>query len=141
MLVRLLYASRAASGIDNDLLESILAQCRAHNPELGVTGILCHSGDLFLQVLEGGRREVSRLYNTIARDPRHTDVEVLLFEEIHERRFSNWTMGQVNLAKVNVATLLKYSERPGLDPFSMSGRMSMALIEELIASAAIVCRG
>ena len=38
------------------------------------------------------------------------------------------------------STLLKYSERPVLDPFVVGGRMSMALLEELIATAAIVGR-
>ncbi|MEY4764669.1 MAG: hypothetical protein RI907_1342, partial [Pseudomonadota bacterium] len=55
MLVRLLYASRAAEAVTPDLIESILTQSRAHNPALGITGILCHGGDAFMQVLEGGR--------------------------------------------------------------------------------------
>ncbi|GAB3250549.1 BLUF domain-containing protein [Chitinimonas naiadis] len=140
MLVRLLYASRVAQPTSHELLESILAQSRNHNPDSGITGILCYSGDIFMQVLEGGRREVSTLYQTIACDKRHRDVELLHFEEISERHFSSWTMGQVNLAKVNPSTLLKYSEKPGIDPFTLGGRVSMALLEELIATAAIVGR-
>ncbi len=141
MLVRLLYASRTPKDIDTPVLESILAQSRAHNPGAGVTGILCYSGKIFVQVLEGNRREVSKLYSRIAADPRHADVEILLFEDITERRFSNWTMGQVNLGKVNPSTLLKYSEKPVLDPFSLGGQVSMALLEELIDTAAIVAKG
>ena len=141
MLVRLLYASRAPKDIDNTLLESIHAKSRSHNPGAGVTGILCYSGRIFLQVLEGNRREISKLYNRIAADGRHGDVEILLLEDIAERRFSNWTMGQVNLAKVNPSTLLKYSEKPTLDPFAIGGRVSMALLEELIATASIVAKG
>ena len=49
-------------------------------------------------------------------------------------------MGQVNLAKVNPSLLLRYSEKPHLDPFSIGGRASMALLEELIDTAAIVGR-
>jgi hypothetical protein len=141
MLVRLLYASRAPKEIDGAVLESILAQSRSHNPVAGITGILCYSGRTFVQVLEGSRREISKLYNRIAADGRHEDVEILVFEDITERRFSNWTMGQVNLAKVNPSTLLKYSEKPALDPFSIGGRVSMALLEELIATASIVAKG
>ena len=37
-----------------------------------MTGVLCFSGEIFLQVLEGGRAQVSKLYNRIAADPRHT---------------------------------------------------------------------
>jgi hypothetical protein len=141
MLVRLLYASRAPKDIDSALIESILDQSRSHNPGAGVTGILCYSGRIFMQVLEGNRKEVSQLYNSIVTDSRHTDVEILLFEDITERRFFNWTMGQVNLSKVNPSTLLKYSEKPTLDPFTMGGKFSMALLEEMIATASIVAKG
>ncbi len=140
MLVRLLYASRIVEGADQSLLDSIMAKSRAHNPRAGVTGILCYSNNLFLQVLEGSRREVSQLYNRIANDERHKDVEILYYEEVTERIFSNWTMGQVNLNKVNPSTLLKYSEKPELDPYAVAGKMSMALLDELIATAAIVSR-
>lgn len=138
MLVRLLYASRATRPITPTAHESILEQSRAHNPKLGITGVLCYSDDVFIQVLEGGRDEVCELYNTIARDDRHQNVRILSFEEIRERRFGNWTMGQVNLAKVNPSLLLKYGERAELNPFICSGQASMALLEELI-SAALVC--
>jgi len=140
MLVRLLYASRSAQPVSAKLMDSILAQSRRHNPELGVTGILCQSGDIFMQVLEGGRVAVNRLYAQIVRDDRHKDVVLLHYEEVSERRFAGWTMGQVNLAKVNPSTLLKYSETPVLDPYAMSGAVSMALLEELIATAQIIGR-
>ena len=140
MLVRLVYASRAAKPVEHDVVESILAQSRRHNPELGVTGILCQSGDMFMQVLEGGRAAVNRLYNQIVRDARHLDVVILHYEEITERRFSGWTMGQANLAKVNRSTLLKYSETAELDPYAISGRVALALLDELIATAQIIGR-
>ncbi|WP_310463586.1 BLUF domain-containing protein [Sphaerotilus sp.] len=139
MLVRLLYASRAYA-VTTEMIDSILAQSRAHNPALGITGILCHGGNVFMQVIEGGRDTVNRLYNAIVRDGRHHDVMVLHYEEITERRFSGWTMGQVNLARINPSIVLKYSDRPVLDPFSVSGRASLAMLEELIATASIVGR-
>jgi len=141
MLVRLLYASRAARPMIASMLDSILEQSRAHNPRLGITGILCFGDEVFIQVLEGGRDEVCELYNTIARDDRHRNVRILSYEEIHERRFGAWTMGQVNLAKVNPSLLLKYGERAEWNPFTTSGQASMALLDELIAAALVVSRG
>lgn len=138
MLVRLLYASRAAKPLSNEVVESILAQSRIHNPAQGITGILCYSGDVFMQVLEGGRDAVCELYNTIVRDPRHQQVRLLAFEEIAERRFASWTMGQVNLARVNASLLLKYAEKPVIDPFCASGAACMALLDELIATASVL---
>ena len=137
MLVRLLYASHAAQSVDDDALNAILRQCRANNPALGVTGVLCFSGGLFMQVLEGGRGVVNRIYNGIVADPRHTDVVLLSYEEIGERRFAGWSMGQVDLARLNPALLLKYSETEALDPYALSGRVSMALFEELVATASV----
>lgn len=140
MLVRLLYASRSAEPLTPEVVDGILAASRQSNPKLGITGLLCYSGDTFIQVIEGGRDTVSELYGRIAKDPRHRHVVLLKYEEITERRFSGWTMGQVNLSRVNPSILLKYSERPVLDPYAVSGDVSMALLDELIATACIVSR-
>lgn len=141
MLVRLLYASRVSDNKMSEIVQQIMQQSRQHNPQFGITGILCHSDDIFLQVLEGGRANVNQLYAYILQDKRHTDVILLDYEEISERRYAGWTMGQVNLHKINPSILLKYSSLPVLEPHRMSGKMSLALIEDLIASAAITCRG
>jgi hypothetical protein len=141
MLVRLLYASRAVDKNSADLVNSIMTQARIHNPAQGLTGILCYSGDIFIQVLEGGREAVNTLYGSILRDPRHYQMQLLHYEEITERRFGSWTMGQVNLAKLNTSVLLKYSELPELNPFAVSGLVSMALLDDLIATASICGRG
>src|SRR5450830_697435 len=139
MLVRLLYASRVLD-TSADAIDAILAQSRQHNPECGITGILCYGGGIFLQAIEGGRLAVSELYGHIQRDPRHKDVVLLHYEEISERRFAGWTMGAVNTSKINASILLKYAEKPVLDPYSVSGKVSLALLEELMATASIIGR-
>lgn len=139
MLVRLLYCSRAVD-TSPEAIEAILHQSRQHNPETGITGILCYGGDIFLQCIEGGRMQVSELYGTIQKDARHKDVALLHYEEILERRFGGWSMGQVNVTKLNSSLLLKYSEKPELDPYSVSGRVSLSLLEDLAATAAICAR-
>lgn len=141
MLVRLMYASRAAKAVDNDALYAILKESKAKNPALGVTGVLCFSSGIFLQVLEGGRAQVNTLYNRIVSDDRHTDVVLLSYEEIEERCFAGWSMGQVNLSRVNPSLLLKYSETGVLDPYSVSGKVSMALFKELVATASVMGLG
>jgi hypothetical protein len=91
-----------------------------------------------MQAIEGGRQVISNLYGTIQRDARHRDVVLLRYEEIVERRFGSWTMGLVDVGRINASVLLKYSERAVLDPYSVSGQVSMALLEELMATASIV---
>jgi hypothetical protein len=140
MLVRLVYASLATGEIDQAMIASILEQSQQYNLEHGITGVLCTypESSLFLQVLEGSRAEVNRLYATIVRDPRHRDVTLLDYAEITERRFANWRMGSVNLNRVNVGIILRFSSSSVLDPFSMSGQALLALLDELTSTGAIV---
>lgn len=139
MLVRLLYASRTVDS-SAEAIDAILAHSRQSNPICGITGILCYGGGIFLQAIEGGRMAVSDLFSHIQKDVRHKDVVLLHYEEISERRFGGWTMGQVNMSRINASILLKYAEKPELDPYSVSGSVSLALLEELMATASIMGR-
>jgi Sensors of blue-light using FAD len=138
MLVRLMYCSRTTDVLPQDALSAILNKSRSANPARGITGVLCYSGKIFLQVLEGGRMEVNALYNRISGDNRHHDVMLLLYEEIAERCFSHWSMGQVSINRINPSLLIKYSERAELNPYAVSGKVSMALFNEMMATASIV---
>lgn len=139
MLVRLLYASRATHAMSEAELQAILKSSREHNPASGLTGLLCYSDGIFIQVLEGGRDAVNARYKAIVDDQRHRDVIILSYEEIGERHFAGWSMGQVNLHRLNPALVLKYSATTKLDPYAMSGLALMALFQELVNTGAIVC--
>lgn len=139
MLVRLLYASRAVKPMGEAELSAIVKQSREHNPAEGLTGLLCYTDGVFVQVLEGGRSAVNARYKHIIDDARHHDVQLLSYEEISERHFAGWSMGQVNLHRLNPALMLKYGESTRLDPYAMSGRTLMVLFQELMATGAIDC--
>jgi hypothetical protein len=139
MLVRLIYASRAAGAVNAEVLMPIMKASRAKNAAAGITGVLVYSDGVFLQLLEGGRNAVSALYNRIACDTRHRDVVLLAYDEVDERRFAGWSMGQANLSRLNPGILLKYSERAVLDPYALTSKATLALFEELIATAVIDC--
>ena len=49
-------------------------------------------------------------------------------------------MGQVNAGRINNSILLKYAEKTELDPYSLPGKVSLALLEELLATASIIGR-
>lgn len=137
MLVRCLYASRATAAVTDAALDGILRQSRRNNLSRGITGMLCHANGIFVQVIEGGRADVSGLMSRIFADTRHKDVQVLLFEEIGQRRFGSWTMGQANLASVNPGLLLKYFEKAELNPFAAAGTATMSLLFEIAETGAI----
>ena len=140
MLVRCLYASRSLKPLPTALLDEVLEQSRRNNPRHGITGLLCFTSDMFVQVIEGGRDEVCELFNRIVRDDRHHQVRLLTYEEISERKFGSWTMGQVDMVALNPALLLKYSARAELNPSACSGHATMALLMELVATGSIVNR-
>jgi len=140
MLVRCLYASRVAKGTAASALRSILEDSRTNNVKHGVTGVLISAGDCFIQVLEGGRTQVSETYNIITQDKRHKDITLLHFEEINQRGFEGWTMGEVSLDQANPALILKYSATMKFDPFIMSGSAVLALLNELVTSGTVISK-
>jgi hypothetical protein len=142
VLVRLVYASRAAGAIDDALVKAICETASSRNAGQGITGVLCTQlgQDVFVQVLEGSRADVNALYGSIVRDPRHRDVTLLSYEEIEERHFASWRMGMVDLKRIHLGTILRYSERAVLEPFAMSGKAALSMIQELVASGAIAPR-
>ncbi len=139
MLVRLAYTSRSPVAIDDALLQSIFSASQTNNAAHGITGVLCVDapGQIFLQVLEGSRPNVNHLYNVIVRDDRHHDILLLDYAEIRERQFASWRMGRVDIDKVNRTMLLRYSEKPELDPYTMTGDAAIKLLEELATSASV----
>jgi hypothetical protein len=129
MLIRLLYISRATGAITTTVTGSILESARVHNRVAGITGVLCQGQGLFIQVLEGERSTVNRLYNTIIKDKRHHDVELVAIEEIQARKFPNWSMAHVIISENDPIVQLKH---PEFDPFEASGEQLNSLIDDLL---------
>lgn len=131
-LIRLTYASVARPGLDYDELTSILRQATIRNDELGITGILCYSGNAFLQAIEGRRSEVNRLYLRIAQDPRHSSCELLSCSEIDARDFADWSMKLVSwegtLTAQRRALLLRHARTASLEPWTMTARQAQGFL-------------
>ncbi len=138
MLVQCLYASRSKQPITDATVAAVLDASRRNNPPQGITGLLCHTDTIFLQILEGGRSEVSALLARIMRDDRHSDMTLLVFDEVEERAFCDWSMGQASLDKLNPGHLLKYSPHLDIDPFEGPGRIMLAMLLDMRAHGGIV---
>ena len=130
MNIRLIYVSKAVVAQTSELSESILRQAHAWNTQNDVTGVLCQGQDVFLQVLEGERGKVTKLYARIHADPRHKDLELLHCESITERRYPGWSMARVSLSDVDPQTKIVW---PEFDPYSATGALVMTRIDELVA--------
>lgn len=130
MLIRLIYVSKAVDPQTGTLTDSILRQAHAWNTQNDITGVLCEGQGVFLQALEGERGKVTRLYARISADPRHADLELIHCEGIADRRYGDWSMARVSLSDVDPQTRIVW---PDFDPYSPSGLLVMARIDELIA--------
>lgn len=127
--VRLLYVSRAVGPQTTTMTTTILAQAQAHNPALGITGVLCQGQGFFFQVIEGERSRVNALYRRISADPRHQDVDLLHYEEIQERRFGQWSMALIHLSVDDPMVRLRH---PDFDPYSATGAQVMQQVTDLL---------
>ena len=135
MLIRLIYVSKAVDPQTYTLTESILRQAHDWNTQNDVTGVLCEGQGVFLQALEGERGAVTRLYARISADPRHKDLELIHCESITQRRYGEWSMARVGLSDVDPQTKIDW---PDFDPYSATGMLVMARIDELIAHGRVI---
>jgi len=129
--VRLLYVSHAAGPQTTTMTTSILLQAQKNNAAQGITGLLCQGQGFFLQVLEGDRTRVNALYRSICTDKRHRDVDLLLFEEIKDRLFGQWTMALIRLSADPQRGKI---QAPDFDPYFVSGPEVLQQMQDLLAS-------
>jgi Sensors of blue-light using FAD len=135
MLIRLIYLSKTVGLQTAALTDSILLKAHAWNTQHEITGVLCEGQGVYLQALEGERGMVTRLYARIYADPRHTDLQLLHCEGITERRYGGWSMARVSLSDVDPQTKIVW---PEFDPYSPSGALVMARIDQLVAEGKLV---
>ena len=83
--------------------------------------------------------DVDEIADAASIDRRIIGAEDVDMAALAERRFAGWSMGMIDLSRLNPALLLKYSEAAVLDPYALSGKVSMALFDELIATASVAC--
>lgn len=55
-------------------------------------GLLLSNDLEFMQCLEGPRDAVAGVYSKIVKDPRHTDIRLLVSQDIETPLFRNWSM-------------------------------------------------
>ncbi|MGE0595833.1 MAG: BLUF domain-containing protein [Hyphomonadaceae bacterium] len=119
MLQRLIYCSDREDGGD---LAALLATAAHRNKGRGVTGLLIADARSFLQVLEGERATLAALFQTIARDPRHSRVTLVSVEDIRSQSYPAWGMSQIaDVAKIAAMWWKTGAERP-FDPHAMSAQ-------------------
>lgn len=131
-LTQIIYCSTAV-GLNEKGVENILASARKHNEKSNVTGLLVFSHEYFLQCLEGSRTAVNETYWRILNDKRHKNVVLMRFSEIAERNFSDWSMAYIPQTKLTQETVLKYSPRKDFNPYAISDKSALKMMNDLAA--------
>jgi len=115
-LVRLTYFSSHELPCDADGFNpafSMIEQVAVpRNADLGVTGFLICARTWFAQVIEGPDASITSLYDRIAADPRHRDLQVVEHGPADRRLFPDWHMaiGHTSPAAGMVFATFDFSE-------------------------------
>lgn len=109
-LYSVVYHSSETPGQGSIDRAELLAHARARNRVVGVTGMLLAENGRFVQELEGPESVVRELMATIAADPRHEHVRILLEEPIAARRFPDWAMAEGHLTELETLRPVEVTE-------------------------------
>jgi hypothetical protein len=104
-LACLVYVSQDIQHLGEAEIAQLLPRWSEKNDRLHVTGLLIRDEDSFLQVLEGEKKVIDDLFQTISRDSRHAKITKLVETPIKERSFSDWSMKYATVAHGNSGVL------------------------------------
>ena len=102
---QLVYISASSHEFGDEELVHLLAVARRNNTALGVSGMLLYHEKSFIQVLEGDKVTVEKLFQKISTDSRHTESRVLFRGTVDASSFNDWSMGFYNSGKSNLSSI------------------------------------
>jgi methanogenic corrinoid protein MtbC1 len=130
-LCSVVYRSRAVTDLSDFDLYELVQAAQERNERDQITGLMLYDEGRFYQWLEGPPHSVAGLMQAIARDPRHTDIEILSDKTTDSRQFGDWKMrlatrGVRSIHSGNnvVVPSLDAMEHLRLDPLSAPGLLA-----------------
>jgi Sensors of blue-light using FAD len=133
-LFRLTYASVARAGLGQDELLAILRTAKDYNTLHCISGLLYYGNGMFLQVLEGSRSAVTRLYNRITHDARSRDCELINCGAIATRNYGEWSMRLAGISRLQMALHLASCGLESFDPLHMTAGQAADFLAAVAAS-------
>jgi len=91
-MIQLVYYSISKIDLTSEDMSDILVSSRKYNSNNNITGCLLYHNKVFLQLLEGDKEVVQNLYESIKKDTRHSNITLLIEEEVKEKMFPGWSM-------------------------------------------------
>jgi hypothetical protein len=91
-LTSLTYRSRAVDRMSVGALRGLERASQARNRAEGLTGLVCYDDGHFFQWLEGPAESLVRVWDSVRRDARHTDIADVTMRTTEARVFDGWDM-------------------------------------------------
>ena len=91
-MIELVYYSQANNDLTAVDISNILKTARDFNSENQITGCLLYNNNEFLQILEGEKKVVMELFESIKKDKRHSNVMLLALDYKNDKMFDEWSM-------------------------------------------------
>ncbi|MDZ7631602.1 MAG: BLUF domain-containing protein [Gemmatimonadaceae bacterium] len=104
-IMTLTYRSRATAAMTPTRLRDLQRSAAARNRAEGVTGIVLYDDQRFFQWIEGPPDSIGRIWSSISRDVRHTDIDAISVHSSQTRLFSQWDL-KLSLNRTELAGLL-----------------------------------
>ncbi len=86
------YVSQAKPDLSAERLQTLVEDASRFNKMAGVTGVLLHDGERFLQYIEGPPDGIDSVYERILQAGSHVDIVELARGRLGQRQFPYWAM-------------------------------------------------
>ncbi|WP_312736819.1 BLUF domain-containing protein [Stenotrophomonas sp.] len=86
------YVSQARPDLSAERLQTLVNDATRFNRMAGVTGVLLHDGQRFLQYIEGPPDGIDSVYERILQAGSHVDIVELARGRLGQRQFPYWSM-------------------------------------------------
>lgn len=94
---QLVYVSEAVNPVTDAVLTQIGKTGQANNTPLGITGLLIHLQNKYVQILEGELFTIVDRFDHLRHDPRHKDVAIVMIEPAASRMFKDKSLAILSL--------------------------------------------
>jgi len=114
-------------------LKQVLKSSIRNNVAAGITGGLLFNRNYYVQVLEGERPELLRIFTRISVDPRHRDVVFVERKPVNRRIFGAWSMGFAGRTDLFNQMLERFCPSGKFDPREMTADQLTAFVLEMVS--------
>ncbi len=111
-MLAILYISIMHRDYNEIELEEMLKTFRFNNNKHNITGLMLYHEANVIQYIEGSDEHITKLYDNIKNDPRHSYIITLLChksleDDVSEKIFKDWNLG---FSKINKENFIEFTK-------------------------------